>query len=48
MELDCGVEASSEPDDGLGPEKGGVLAEGDSGDSKSQETPCLRQLPQVG
>lgn len=39
----------AEPMTGLGAAKEGVLeAAGVAGHSKSQETPCLRQLPQVG
>ncbi len=52
VEVDRGVDADdieSIAGNGLGPEKEGVPFDvGVSGHSKSQETPCFRQLPQVG
>jgi hypothetical protein len=56
VEGDCGVEAveawleeSVFSKDGVGaPGVSGVVMEGVKGPSKSQETPCLWQLPQTG
>jgi len=49
VELNGGVEVDEDDMTGLGVAKDRVLEEaGVAGPSKSQETPCLRQLPQTG